>query len=74
MRVDSKTSLPDASTLMLIASSPASIMPRATFSVISEPLLIIPTSLDALLLGVADLLDELAIEERLAVVVHRARA
>ena len=70
MRVDSKTSLPEASTLMLMASRPASIMPRATSSLISEPLLIMPTSLDALLLRVADLLDELAVDERLAVVVH----
>ena len=30
---------------MLIASSPASIIARATFSVISDPLLIMPTSL-----------------------------
>ena len=43
-RVDSNTSLPAASTLMLIASSPASIIPRAISSVISEPLLIMPTS------------------------------
>ena len=43
-RVASNTSLPAASTLMLIASSPASIMPRAMSSVISEPLLIMPTS------------------------------
>ena len=55
---------------MLMASSPASIIPRAASSVMSEPLLIMPTSRDALLLGVAHFLDELPIDERLAVVVH----
>ena len=39
-------------------------------SVISEPLLIMPDFLDALLLGVAHLLDQLPVDERLAVVVH----
>ena len=69
-RVRSNTSLPAASTLMLMASRPASIMPRAISSVMSEPLLIMPDFGDALRLRVAHLLDELLVEERLAVVVH----
>jgi hypothetical protein len=43
-RVRSNVSLPAASTLMLMASSPASMSPCATSGVISDPLLIIPTS------------------------------
>jgi hypothetical protein len=43
-RVFSKTSRPEASTLMLIASRSASTIPRAMPSSTSDPLLIRPTS------------------------------
>ena len=43
-RVDSKTSLPAASTLMLIASRPASTMPARDPLGDQRPVLIIPTS------------------------------
>ena len=70
MRVDSNTSLPDASTLMLMASSPASIMPARDLLGDERAVADHADFLDALLLRVADLLDELPIDERLAVVVH----
>ena len=43
-RVDSNVSLPAASTLMLMASRPASTTARATSGPRSDPLLITPTS------------------------------
>ena len=69
-RVVSKTSLPAASRLMLIASRPG--LDHAPRHLVRDqrPVADEPDFPDANLLRVADLLDQLPIDERLAVVVH----